>query len=191
MTIAISGDGTITPLSGVRPTGEFAYFMLPAAPAGWILGNGQTIGNPVSGATRANTDTFNLFTAWWAFTDVQLPIYNALGNLSTRGASAQADWDAGKRLTVFDVRGLFPRSADGAFNTTGTKQTGTSVWADSLGDTTVRQASNSSAVINGDAVQSLTGSQTYTTGTYVASAAAQRYVKVRPDNIAMLGCFKL
>lgn len=102
-------------IAQAAPPGQFSQFMLTAAPAGWIAGDGSTIGNVGSGASRANVDTLALFTVWWSqFSDAQLPILTSAGGASTRGASAAADWAALKRLTVFDVRSRFPRNANGS-----------------------------------------------------------------------------
>ncbi|WP_418131470.1 hypothetical protein [Variovorax sp. 278MFTsu5.1] len=117
MAVKIDGNGPITGSTSVWSTGDFKWRQAQAADAGWIAATGGTIGNSGSGATnRANADTLALFTLWWTdYTDAQLPIQTVTGSASTRGASAAADWAAGKRLTVFDVRGRFIR-APGTIN---------------------------------------------------------------------------
>lgn len=95
------------------PTGMVGHFFRTAAPTGWIKANGGTIGSASSGAsTRANADTEALFTELWATAAADLPIYTSAGTLSTRGASAAADFAANKRLTVPDLRGEFVRGLD-------------------------------------------------------------------------------
>src|SRR5690606_11007901 len=71
-------------------------------------------GNAVSGATtRANADTEALFALLWAeFSNTELPIFTSAGVASTRGASAAADFAAGKRLTIHNSRSRFHRGAD-------------------------------------------------------------------------------
>lgn len=76
------------------------------APAGWLLVDGKTIGNAASGATsRANADTAALFAELWAFPAASVPIFDNTGAASTRGASAAADFAAGKRLPLFTPDG--------------------------------------------------------------------------------------
>lgn len=75
-------------------------------PAGWLLVDGKTIGNAASGATsRANADTAALFAELWAFPGASVPIYDNTGAASVRGASAAADFAAGKRLPLFTPDG--------------------------------------------------------------------------------------
>lgn len=75
--------------------------------SGWVLCNGQTIGNASSGANgRANSDCQNLFTLLWNQTaNENIPIFTSTGAFSTRGVSASADWSANKRLLLPDLRG--------------------------------------------------------------------------------------
>lgn len=100
------------------PTGARGSFFMQNAPAGWILGDGGTIGNAASGSvTRANADTEALFTLLWNnFTNALLPIYNSDGSVSSRGASAAVDFAASKRLRIFDLRTRYDRGADKGLN---------------------------------------------------------------------------
>src|SRR6185437_13436948 len=71
---------------------------------GWVILNGQTIGSATSGASqRANSDTQNLFVYLW--TNCASPSSNnhctVVGGL---GASALADFQANKKLTLPDLR---------------------------------------------------------------------------------------
>lgn len=176
-----------TTASGNAPTGMFATFMRASAPAGWVAGDGSTIGNVGSGATRANADTFALFTAWWTdYSNAQLPILTSAGGASTRGASAAADWAALKRLTVFDVRGRFARSA-GTINST-TFIAGTA-YADTLRSHThtflaPNQTGAPATFGGGGAPVDPANLQTSAMNPAGATETA-------PVSIAMLGCFKL
>ena len=109
MTAAISNA-----TSGGVPTGAIMPFMSNSPPAGWIKGNGGTIGSPISGATlRANADTRALFSLLWSnFNNTDLPIQSSGGSATSRGSSADADFDAGKRMPVFDLRTRFVRGID-------------------------------------------------------------------------------
>lgn len=78
-----------------------------SAPSGWVLGSGKTIGSAASGGTeRANQDTYALYTLLWTdYSNAVLPIQDSAGSGTTRGASADADFYANKRLPVPDYRG--------------------------------------------------------------------------------------
>jgi hypothetical protein len=174
--------------SGNAPTGMFATFMRASAPAGWVAGDGTTIGNVGSGATRANIDTLALFTAWWTdYSNAQLPIFTSAGGASTRGASAAADWAALKRLTVFDVRGRFARSA-------GTINSVTTVNGTSYGDT-LRDHTHTTASTSGPSTGGTTGLIITTSGApqggFTSSGASGGGLETSPASVGMLGCFKL
>jgi hypothetical protein len=88
---------------GGPPTGFRGAFTGPIAPAGWVRGNGLTIGGALSNATeRANADTFALFSLHWPRADLQL--FNAAGAPIARGASATADFAANCALALPDYR---------------------------------------------------------------------------------------
>lgn len=74
---------------------------------GWLICNGNTIGNAASGATaRANADCVSLFGVLWENTNnAELPIQNSSGVATTRGATAAEDFAANKRLPLPDMRG--------------------------------------------------------------------------------------
>jgi hypothetical protein len=165
-------------------------FARATAPTGWVAGDGTTIGNVGSGATRANADTFALFNAWWGwYTDAQLPILTSAGAGSTRGASAAADWAALKRMTVFDVRERFIRMA-GSTSLNGTKYAATEVW-DNFGNAgAIVTPGTSGGTVNSDGASSFSAAwNNITPGGNSATAVST--AKVRPINIAFLGCFKL
>jgi hypothetical protein len=94
--------------------GEVKGFYRTTAPAGWLKCNGTTIGNAASGATqRANADALGLFTVLWEnVANADLPIQDNAGGASVRGASAAADFAAGKRMPVPEMRGEFVRGLD-------------------------------------------------------------------------------
>lgn len=171
-------------------TGEFKWFALTTAPAGWVVGNGNTIGSAASGATRANADTQPLFNAWWsAFLDAQLPILTSAGAGSTRGASAAADWAAGKRLTVFDMRDRFIRGG-GLGYAIGTKYAATEVWDNFGTGSAIVTPGTLASTVNADGGGSATLGYNLVAPTGSGTSSIQT-AKVRPLNIAMLGCFKL
>lgn len=71
------------------------------APTGWMVCDGNSIGNASSSATgRANADTFNLFALLWNnWADAQATVSGG------RGVSASADFAANKRINLPDLRG--------------------------------------------------------------------------------------
>jgi microcystin-dependent protein len=74
---------------------------------GFVRCNGGTIGNVGSNATeRQNADTEDLFTWLWNnSTNTELVIQTSAGAGTTRGANANADWLANKRMPLPDLRG--------------------------------------------------------------------------------------
>lgn len=73
-------------------------------PYGWVPGNNGTIGSASSNATtRANIDTFPLFsTIWTAMSASQnyAPMYTSAGALTAYGASAIADFSANNQISL-------------------------------------------------------------------------------------------
>lgn len=96
------------------PPGAIQGFRRKNVPAGWLLEDGRTIGSAASGATsRANADTLPLYTVLWTdFNNTELPIQDSSGAATSRGASASADFNANKRLPLFDSRTRFLRGSD-------------------------------------------------------------------------------
>ena len=92
-----SGTANVT----ITPPGIFQFYIGTTAPPGWVLSDGDTIGDASSGATeRANADTVNLFTLeWQTMADAQAPVSGG------RGATAAADFAAHKTITLPDCRG--------------------------------------------------------------------------------------
>lgn len=88
----------------IAPIGEIKAIADLTAPDGMLLVDGKFIGSAASGANaRANADTLSLYTKLWAFTAI--PIYTSGGVVTTRGASASADFAANKKLPLFLVDG--------------------------------------------------------------------------------------
>jgi microcystin-dependent protein len=89
---------TLTLAEGM--TGTVIATILTAAPDGWLMFNGDTVGSTSSVATRKSADYQNLFLALWAsFSNTDAPVSGG------RGASAAADWAANKTITLPDMRG--------------------------------------------------------------------------------------
>lgn len=86
----------------VAPTGLRSGHTGKTAPAGWIMANGKTYGSAASGGTeRANDDTKDLFVLHWNdYGDDELPVQTSGGVVVARGASAEADWLANRRMTL-------------------------------------------------------------------------------------------
>lgn len=82
-------------------TGDVKLTMRTAADAGWVLCNDGTIGKTGSAATaRANDDCQALFTLLWT------NVANGFAPVSGgRGASAAADWAAGKTIGLTKMLG--------------------------------------------------------------------------------------
>lgn len=82
-------------------TGDVKIGYFASTPPGWVYMNDGNIGNVGSGATtRANQDTFQLYkTIWDSVVDGWAPVSGG------RGASAIADFIAGKTLTLPRVLG--------------------------------------------------------------------------------------
>lgn len=100
------GDEILLVNASGSETGDFTW-SARTSKSGWLLCNGLTIGDAGSGATsRANADTSDLYTILWTnTTNSELPIQDSSGSSTSRGASAAADFAAGKRLPLPDVRG--------------------------------------------------------------------------------------
>lgn len=86
---------------GALETGDVIWrFSNGGVRAGFVRLNGGTVGNAASGATeRANDDAHDLFVWLWGqdSTGLQLTV------LPSRGATAEGDWLANKRLTLPDA----------------------------------------------------------------------------------------
>lgn len=90
----------------VFATGDYKNTLASTAPAGWVLCNDGTIGSPQSGAGTAVNRCKALYELiWGAVTNIYAPIYDSAGVATTRGANAQADFNANKRLSLTRVLG--------------------------------------------------------------------------------------
>jgi hypothetical protein len=98
-----SSTGPGVDASTVLATGDIkARFSLANPLTGFVRCNGETIGNGVSGATeRANADCQALFEYLWSTT--VLGVFS--GVTPARGATANGDWLANKRIALPDLRG--------------------------------------------------------------------------------------
>lgn len=95
------GGGSSVDPSTIFSTGDVKFRPTGETLSGWVKINGLTIGSALSGASgRANADTQSLFVYLWTnCTDAHCPV------LAGRGASALADFNANKQLTLPDWRG--------------------------------------------------------------------------------------
>lgn len=82
--------------------GQWVLSMSATPPKWTLVPDGRTIGNAVSGATsRANADTFDLYKVLWeGVSNAYLAIQNADGVPTARGASAEMDFAANKRMPL-------------------------------------------------------------------------------------------
>lgn len=96
----LNANGLVPPESGGTETGDIT-FSVRGTKTGWVLANGETIGNASSGASgRANADTVNLFTELWNnWSNTEAPVSGG------RGVSAAADYAANKTIQLPDLRG--------------------------------------------------------------------------------------
>lgn len=94
------GGGTPVDPTTVASTGDLKWRLESATIPGWVRINGRTIGNGSSGASeRANADTQALFIyIWTTYADAICPVPGG------RGASALADFNANKQITLLDAR---------------------------------------------------------------------------------------
>jgi hypothetical protein len=97
------GGGGVDPTT-VFATGDCIWLEQTGIRTGWVRDNGKTIGNAVSGASeRANADCSNLFVYLWTNkSNTECPVSGG------RGASALADFNAGKTIQLPDKRGYMP-----------------------------------------------------------------------------------
>jgi hypothetical protein len=101
------GGGGVDP-NAILSTGDLKWRPTSESLAGWVRGNGRTIGSATSGGTeRANADTSALFTWLWTnFADAICPVSGG------RGGSSAADFAANKTITLIDMRGRSPFGVD-------------------------------------------------------------------------------
>lgn len=86
---------------GLPSTGDMKPSYKTVADPGWLLCDDTTIGNTTSGAATTGLYTKALFTLLWTnMIDTWSPMLASTGAASTRGASAEDDWNDLKRLTL-------------------------------------------------------------------------------------------
>ncbi len=113
------GSNIAAPPEASFQTGDIIYGF-NSSRTGFLQVNGDTLGSGSSGATHAGTAFNDLFNYLWDnLADAQAPVS------SGRGASAQADFDANKTITMPDFRGRSPLGAG----------TGSGLTARTVGDT--------------------------------------------------------
>lgn len=103
-----SGTGTTVDATAIFETGDIKFRPYIGALTGWVRANGRTIGSGASGATeRANADTQDLFEFMWN------TYSNSICAVSGgRGATATADFNANKTLTLYSMQGRAPFGFD-------------------------------------------------------------------------------
>lgn len=102
------GGGTPVDPTTVAATGDVKFRLENTTISGWVRINGRTIGNATSGANeRANADCQALYIYIWStYADAICPVVGG------RGASALADFNASKQITLLDARGRDIRGLD-------------------------------------------------------------------------------
>jgi len=127
---SVSISGTVTS-NHTFSTGDVKLTIKSSADTGWVIMDDGTIGNASSSATtRANADTETLFALIWDnISNTYCPIYTSAGAVSTRGASAAADYAANKRIRIPRTvgRAMAGTGSSGAFSSTFTADAGTDV----------------------------------------------------------------
>ena len=102
------GGGGVDPTTVFGP-GDFKWRPTSEALVGWVKANGQSIGTSgcIGCTGRTNTDTQSLYIYLWAnCTNAHCPVGTG------RGATALADFNALKPLTLPDLRGRAPMGLD-------------------------------------------------------------------------------
>lgn len=100
------------------PVGMAVDYVGTTAPAGWVIGNGGSLGNAVSGGTlRANADAEPLFTLIWNSANVasgEGQVQDSAGSNVARGANPAADFAANRRILVADYQDRVSRGKSGS-----------------------------------------------------------------------------
>jgi len=94
---------TVAASSAGFTTGDAKLTLKTVADPGWVIMNDGTIGDDLSGATRANLDTKNLFTLLFNnINDTNAPIFTSTGTATTRAAQTDAvsAWAAHCRMSL-------------------------------------------------------------------------------------------
>lgn len=106
------GGGTPVDPTTIFSTGMWTWKPDASTMAGWVRINGRTMGNAASGASeRANADTQALYIYIWQ-TYSQPTANTVCPVVGGIGASALADYNANKQITLKDMRGRAPFGLD-------------------------------------------------------------------------------
>jgi hypothetical protein len=172
-------------------------FYRATAPDGWVAANGGTIGNAASGATtRANADTAALYAHLWVATsNTDFPIQDNTGAPSTR-VGVVADYNAGKRLLLPDLRGVFGRGLDSGRGVDVGRTLGSSqldaFQGHKMSLPNLRQVGTGASFSGSGAGDNTAGvNETGTPITDGANGAPRTASETRPRNVAALVCIKL
>ncbi len=98
-------------------TGDVKFSLRPSSSpdAGWLACDDGTIGNATSNATHVGIGTYALFIVIWnGVNNTYAPIYDSAGVASIRGATANADYIANKRLSLTKAAGRVIADAIGS-----------------------------------------------------------------------------
>lgn len=87
--------------NAVFKTGDVKSTLRAIADNGWLMMDDGTIGNPLSGANHLGFYLKGLYLFIWnSIANTYAPIFNSDGTVGSRGASAEADFNANKRLML-------------------------------------------------------------------------------------------
>lgn len=186
--------------AGGLPTGFVGHHRRSTAPAGWVELRDGTIGNAGSGGTvRAHADTAALFALIWTESDnAAAPIQDSAGIASARGASAAADFAAGKRLPLDDMRAEFIRALDNGRGVDAGRVLGSAQVGQNAAHT--HTATVADASLPGGTSGIAYASSSGESGTIFSSAVEHSHgltidssggSEARPRNRAYLACIKL
>lgn len=118
-------SGTIVPSVDANIStfvGEIKEFAGSQVSSGFLLCDGKTIGSSSSEADYTGSKYYSLYQYIWEGSTTYV-IYTSGGSVSTRGASALADFNANKRLAIPDFRGRISIGYDFGSNATPTNVT--------------------------------------------------------------------
>lgn len=175
----------------VFQTGDVKETFVIAPIVGWVLADGGTIGSGASGASnRANDDTGNLFSLLWLYPAAVSPMTTNAGAPTVRGANAAADFAAGNRLALWDLRSKFLRGADNGRGASGGHAVGTTQ-ADAFQGHLfslpgLRQIGFGASYAGGAAGDNVAG--VYQTGAPIddgTNGAPRTATETRPENVAV------
>jgi len=87
-------------------TGDIRTSINTYSPYGWVAMNDGTIGNASSNSTRANIDTWPLFSMIWTNVGAtNAPMFTSAGAPVAYGISAIADWNANRKISLTKTLG--------------------------------------------------------------------------------------